>query len=107
MQNLKDTLHSEMTKEYLRAAALHGEKHNSAHEAYAVIKEEFEEAETETYRVGYNLVSAWEKIKSNQPHAEQLEAIMNNALSAAAELVQVAAMAHKALQGYAIMEERK
>lgn len=68
-------------EEYGRAGAKFGLKNNSDHESYAVMKEEFEEAEDEICR----LLKLY-----------FCKRIKNIAILAACECIQLAAMAHKA-----------
>lgn len=88
--------------EYDQASTKFGLKHNSPHEAYAVIKEELEETQDEIAKVAQQLDQYWEAVKRNDnPNDNQyLEKILIAATDAAAEVIQVAAMALKALQGY-------
>ncbi len=71
----------------------------SAHEGYALIKEELEEAQNEFRRVEQRLEGLWASIKGNDvsvyPH--YLNQIRQNAILAACEMIQVAAMAEKTL----------
>lgn len=72
---------------------------HSLHEAYAVIKEEVEEAENDSEIVGYNFINLWEAIKHNDTenvlnHIAYLE---RNATHLIKEAVQVCAMCQKAL----------
>lgn len=74
----------------------------SAHEGYALIKEELEEAQYEISRVEQQLEHLWTSIKGNDesvcPHF--LKQIKNTAILAACEMIQVAAMAEKTLGIY-------
>lgn len=71
----------------------------SAHEGYALIKEELEEAQDEFARTNQHLEHLWVSIKANEepvyPH--YLNLIQQTAILAACEMIQVAAMAEKAL----------
>lgn len=96
MKELKEAVKVLMHEEYERAAERFGEKFNSPHEAYAVIKEEMEEAQKEMrYTLGQTEVY-WIRIKENRITDGTLEVIEERALNAACELIQVAAMAYKA-----------
>jgi hypothetical protein len=85
----------------------------SMHEAYAVIKEELEEAEDESEKAGRFLNSAWSNIK--QPdnigitNAKMFLADMYKAaMNLAVEAVQVAAMCKKAqVVGIPVEEEKR
>lgn len=86
-------------EEYGRAGAKFGLKNNSDHESYAVMKEEFEEAEDEIDRLEDMLDTFWACVKGNDNPDQKLyfcKRIKNIAVLAACECIQVAAMAHKA-----------
>lgn len=96
-------------EELTRAISQHGAKHNSLHEAYAVIKEELEE----TYECLENLYLKLERdyfdcarnddTNKSISIANEMYAI---AIHAAAEAIQVAAMAKKATFGLRIDDEK-
>lgn len=72
---------------------------HSAHEAYGVIKEEIEEQDSDSSDIRCEFYKFWESVRHNKPemqiiHAEQVK---EAALHAAAEAIQVAAMAQKFL----------
>lgn len=72
-------------------------KFNSSHEGYAVIKEEVEEHADDTKNIEYELDKLWHYTRINDSlmqlgHAENLR---DSAMHAAAEAIQVAAMAQK------------
>lgn len=71
----------------------------SAHEGYALIKEELEEAQDEITRVELMMGHLWTSIKCNEdsvfPH--YLDQIKKTAILAACEMIQVAAMAEKTM----------
>lgn len=95
--------------EYERAANKWGKTHASPHEAYAVIFEEMQEMAVEADILNDALLCYWEAVKHNQPN-EQKEALnvaFLRAMLGACELIQVAAMAHKALQGYPIPQQEE
>ena len=101
MTKLKKAVEQLVQQEYSLASEQHGAKFHSPHEAYAVIKEEIEEAYTELSEVCRLLEDVyWHCVKDND--IEPIEAICNSinihAQNLAAESIQVAAMAHKALQ---------
>lgn len=96
MKELKEAVKGLVREEYERAAKKFGEKFNSPHEAYAVLKEEMEEAQKEMrYTLGQTEVY-WIRIKENRITDGTLEVIEERALNAACELIRVAAMAYKA-----------
>jgi len=89
-----------MYAEYDRAKAIHGPSHASAHEAYAVMLEERQEADVEAVNVKIALDYFWNATKKNEDTIEYAQNVMGAALVAAAEYIQVAAMAYKATIGY-------
>ena len=96
-----------VAEEYGRAAGAQGAAAQSPHEGYALIKEEVEEAQVEMETLSQRLDHLWDSIKGNEdqygPH--YLAYIKKAAVLGACELIQVAAMAEKALLGYEIMKE--
>ncbi|MCM0648666.1 hypothetical protein NBE98_09795 [Clostridium swellfunianum] len=68
---------------------------NSNHEAYAVIKEEIEEARIELDRAEQRLRWAWEIIKKNENPKESIEKIRLYGIYLACEAIQIAAVAEK------------
>lgn len=88
--------------EYELASKQHGAKFHSMHEAYAIIKEEVEEAQEELISVNSRLFDFWSKNcrrDSTEIADDTLIALKSYAINAASECIQIAAMAHKALQG--------
>lgn len=103
---LTDIKHLTMS-EYNRAAEKFGACNNSDHESYAVIKEEVEEAAEEVAFIDAYLENFWQECKQNEPMSEKLhnlKMLMEHAQLGAAELIQVAAMAYKAVL---TVEERR
>lgn len=96
MKELKEAVKVLMHEEYERAAERFGEKFNSPHEAYAVLKEEMEEAQSEMRCILGQMEAYWIRIKENMITDGSLEVIEERALNAACELIQVAAIAYKA-----------
>lgn len=89
-------------EEYDRASEQHGERFHSPHEAYAVILEELQEAAHEYENVRDFLKEFWYQTKKDSFLSCEFLAkdIQDFALRAAAEMIQLAAMAHKAQKGY-------
>ena len=97
MAELIEAMRAAMFIEYNRAADIHGPRHNSPHEAYAVMLEEYEEhIGYMRNMVGPDLEELWEHVKHDKPIKQTAEALRDCTLWAAAELIQFAAMAHKA-----------
>ena len=92
-----------ISEEYDRATEKFGAAHNSNHESYAVILEEYEEAVENSYTFKIYLENFWMNIKNNEkdkdfPVSEQnLPNMYDSAMYAACEWIQVAAMCHKAI----------
>ena len=57
--------------EYQNACNTYGKKYNSQHEAYAVLKEEFEEAQHEINNLDYWFNLIWREIKENNKHINE------------------------------------
>ena len=97
-----------VVEEYQRAAAEHGPAAHSSHEGYALIKEEAEEAQEQMAIVDQKLTFLWEDVKNDYPSIQpnHLSEIKKAAILGACELIQVAAMADKALAGYGNKEEQ-
>lgn len=102
MKKLTKELRKSMWRELDRASEKHGESFNSPAEAYAVIKEEVEEAQEHMQEVSTDLEEFWGSVKRNSSTIGDAVWIREYALSAAAELIQVAAMAQKAMRGYEV-----
>ena len=101
MKKLLNDLTAAMMAEYGRAAKKYGPTHASAHEAYAVMREELEEAQAvQDMDIGIAFTRFWNTTKGNRPSHEYAEEIKVAAITAAAELIQLAAMAHKATLPY-------
>lgn len=97
MQNIIDAVKAAVQAEYDN---IKDKTFNSHHEAYAVIKEEFEEAEHELNSCQLNLKTYWNYIKQNEDEDIKmfLKYINQRAINAASELIQVAACAEKAIK---------
>ena len=95
MKKLLDDMKKAMMAEYMRAEKKYGATHASAPEAYAVMLEEYEEAAHEVEDAQFVLDSFWENVKKNIPDYDRAKRIEQHALNAAAECIQLAAMAYK------------
>lgn len=107
MTKLVEKVKNLVKEEYELASAIHGAKHNSPHEAVAVICEEIEESVVENQNVQKMFSDFWDGVKLNASDEIQKEILGNlrsSAILAACEMIQVAAMAHKAMHGYVIDE---
>lgn len=95
MKELKEAVRALMREEYERAAERFGESFHSPHETYAVILEEVEEAGDEFDCIRGYLAEYWDCVKNNEVGEWPLY-IEKSAIQAAAECIQIAAMAYKA-----------
>ena len=86
-------------EELADANTKHPPTFNSMHEAYAVIKEEFEELKNEVDYMEFYLVKLWERVKEDSDTTGFCKMLKNAAISAVQEAIQVIAMCDKALQG--------
>lgn len=80
----------ELNRSYHKFPSFH-----SPHEGYAVIKEELEETDQEVIGMKHGIMCMWSAIRCNDVTPVYLEEIKTHALHAAAEAIQVAAMAQK------------
>ena len=81
---------------------------NSPHEAYAVIKEEEEEAEHEWDLMKDNISWFWAYVKHDDSEADMLDCLKQtkeDAMNLAAEAIQVAAMAQKAIDSIEVKQK--
>jgi len=85
--------------EELKNAKEYGEKYNSVHEMYGILKEEIEEMFYEADGVKDNLAFVWNFIKKDngERQTEFLKMIENYAEKTALEALQVCAVCRKAL----------
>lgn len=100
MDQLVQEVQQSVEAEYSRAAARFGDTNHSDHESYAIILEEYEEANSECHGVLTSLNLLWEYIKRNGLDDKKIalcDNIQARAVLAACELIQVAAMAKKAI----------
>lgn len=75
-----------------------GPQYSSTHEAYAVLKEEVEEAADDLTIISEDLGYLWNAVKGNsdKPYSAALKHIQQTAMQLAIEAVQIAAVAKKA-----------
>ena len=83
-----------ISKEYDEAIKKHG-TFNSDHEAYAVLKEEVEEASEELDYIDASMVLMWGDIREDKDITERAERIHQYSISLIQEAVQIAAVALK------------
>lgn len=93
----------ELVKVELAAANERFPQFHSQHEGYAVIKEEVDELKEYTDLINNRMIYLWSKIRFNNSCEELLSRIYDNAINAACEAIQVAAMCKKFLE----MERQK
>lgn len=100
MDELIDGVALLVDKEYERASGIFGPINNSDHESAAIILEEYEEAVEEQMNALEQLQDFWKLTKvKDASDVEKLYALGKlglNAILAASEFIQVAAMAFKA-----------
>ena len=70
---------------------------HSQHEGWAVLKEEAEEAEEEVSKMKLLLECAWGNITSDLPANEDIRCLKQNAINAACEAIQAAAVCQEFL----------
>lgn len=88
----------ELVKVELAAANERFPQFHSAHEGYAVIKEEVDELKEATDKVIGRMVSLWATVKYGNDPERLLQMISEDAVNATCEAIQVAAMAQKFLE---------
>lgn len=84
-------------EELKRVVTTYGTNH-SRHEGYAVLKEEFEEFETEYDNMVSKMADIWNNVKADsqtEDMRKDISAFLRYAMMCSAELVQVIAMAVK------------
>ena len=71
---------------------------HSQHEGYAVIKEEVDELKEDMNRINGRIACLWDMVRFNNSCEELLSRIYDDAINAACEAIQVAAMCKKFLE---------
>ena len=100
MTKLITSVQELVKQEYERAAAQYGPAHASQHEAYAVMREEFQEAVEEMNKVGELIEERfWQNVRNNDTELNEgvADVITAHAVLCACECIQTAAMAVKSL----------
>lgn len=104
MTKLKESVKGLVKAELLMASKDYGDRFHSAHEAYAVILEEYEEAKEEFDNMEYPLSSFWGCARFRDYSGDVFNAHLSDlekvAIRAACECIQIAAMARKAQTEY-------
>jgi len=96
MKELLSEVQASEFMEYGRAKAKFGAANNSPHESYAVILEEYEEAQGKANMFEIYMRIYWNAVRANTMTTCQLQQMQRIAEKAAAEWIQVAAMCYKA-----------
>lgn len=98
MEYILNTIKRLADEEYARSSDKFGAKNNSPHESYAVILEEYDEADDIITDFKDFLDSYWSSVKINDKELQKcyLDSLKIRAEHIAAEWVQVVAMCHKA-----------
>ncbi len=87
---------SELVREELERSYEKEKTFHSAHEAYAITLEEYEEAEEELRWIEENLGTCWDRVKGDcVPVLGLCKLMYSGAIRGACELIQVAAMCKK------------
>lgn len=87
--------------ELVNAVKTYGPKYNTLHEAYAVLLEEFEEANNDINYIHNHLKSIWENVKGDdEPEAlDEVYQVYIISKELAKEAVQIAAVSQKIIAG--------
>ena len=88
----------ELVKAELDAANKQFPQFHSQHEGYAVIQEEVDELKEDTNRINGRTACLWDMVRFNNSCEELVSRIYDDAINAACEAIQVAAMCKKFLE---------
>lgn len=91
----------ELVRKELAAANTRFPAFASDHEGYAVVLEEYEEALKEMQSCELHIKRMWEKIMGNTNADESVAALYAASIRGACEMIQLAAMARKFIDGRA------
>jgi hypothetical protein len=95
-EQTESTINRACVYELAQAVLEHGDKFNSMHEAWAVLKEEVEEAWEEVNYIENNLLDfVWEKVTKGFVPEETINEIQEVAIRGMKELAQVWAVCEK------------
>lgn len=99
MNVVRENVEKLVDKEFAAATERFG-LHHSWHEKYAVINEEFDEAQDELNEMLFDLKVMWKNVKRNDTdYADDIsEDMYNAAIRLACEAIQVAAMCKKEIK---------
>lgn len=100
-ENTVNKVDEAIENEYQNAVNKYGEKYNSNHEGYAVLKEETDKARDEMNKVRDFMYDVWGCVKLNNDNdfTANVKQIKANARRLALEAVQIAAVCNKILRG--------
>ena len=85
--------------ELAQAVLEHGDKFNSMHEGWAVLKEEIEEVQCEIADIDGDFKGLWECVVNNNALNDGVQYIQKSAIRAMKELAQVWAVCEKMKKG--------
>lgn len=105
MRELLVEMHRASMNEYKRASEEKGKTFVDGHQAYAVVKEELDEAVASVSEACDWMDKIWDCVKHDLNPAPAYKSMRDAALEAAAECIQVAAMCDKALRSEGVVGE--